>query len=80
MHVRRSNCLVEAVRTWFLYGGRFVVVERPSLKDIPWSLLPHFGVEVTRYEVVHFRVDPMHKKDCPLWFRGKLHRDWMGPA
>lgn len=78
--MRRSNCLVEAVRAWLQHGGRFVVLTWPSTKDLPWSLLPHLGVEVAPHEVVHFRMSPEHKADCPLWFRGETHRDWIGPA
>jgi hypothetical protein len=72
----RSNCLAATLRVWLRLGGRPVVVRGPSLAALPWSLLPHLGVEVAPGWVVHFRA--VRRRDFALWFRGRLVRDWMG--
>ena len=72
----RSNCLVEAIRVKIRRGGRLVLITPPTMKGLPWSLLPHIGTEVSPGVVVHFRIS--HQEDFPLWFRGTHHEDWMG--
>jgi hypothetical protein len=77
VRVQRSNCLAAALRVWWRLGGRPVLVRGPSFAAPPWSLLPHLGIETRPGWVVHFAVT--ERSDFPLWFRGRLRRDWMGP-
>lgn len=72
----RSNYLFAAIAIARRTGGRMVIMKMPSLHGLPWSLLPHFGVEVRPGVVVHFKA--ADQSDFPLWFRGKVRRDWCG--
>lgn len=73
-----SNCLLAAISIYRRFGGAFIILNHPSTRNIPWSLIPHIGVEIKPNIALHYKA--LNKDEpCPLWFRGKLKRDYIGP-